>query len=141
MAKDLRSFIDALRASRSADLVEIERQIPRDLYMTVIQEKLAKQGRYPAVLFRNVAGNRWPTVTGLFSSYSLLARMLEVDPTDKKRVLSEYMRREAGPIAPIAFTGTTAPVHEIVMTGDDIDLDRLPVQKHCAGLGREKNRK
>ena len=133
MAKDLRSFIDGLRASRSADLVEIERQIPRDLFMTLIQEKLAKEGRYPAVLFRNVAGYGWPVVTGLFSSYSLLARMLEVDPTDKKRVLSEYMRREASPIAPIAFTGATAPVHEVVMTGNDIDLDRLPVQKHCAG--------
>jgi 3-polyprenyl-4-hydroxybenzoate decarboxylase len=53
MAKDLRSFIDGLRASRSADLVEIERQIPRDLFMTLIQEKLAKEGRYPAVLFRS----------------------------------------------------------------------------------------
>ena len=133
MAKDLRSFIDALRARRSADLVEIERQIPRDLYMTVIQEKLAKQGRYPAVLFRNVAGNRWPTVTGLFSSYSLLARALDVDPTEKGRVLAEYMKREANPIAPVSFSGRTAPVQEIVMTGDDIDLDSLPVQQHCAG--------
>ncbi|MBN9459939.1 MAG: UbiD family decarboxylase [Burkholderiales bacterium] len=133
MVKDLRYFIEKLRTSGSDDLVEIERQIPRDLYMTLIQEKLAKEGRYPAVLFKNVAGHGWPVATGLFSSYSLLAHALEVDPTEKERVLEEYMRREANQIAPVLFSGGTAPVHEIVMTGEDINLENLPVQQHCAG--------
>ena len=56
-----------------------------------------------------------------------------VDPTDKARVLTEFMRREASPIAPIAYGGGTAPVHEVVMTGDDVDLGKLPVQQHCEG--------
>ena len=133
MTKDLRHFIDHLRANSPADLVEIEKQIPRDLYMTLIQEKLARQGRYPAVLFKNVADHGWPVVTGLFSSYRLLAHVLGVDPTDKARVLTEFMRREASPIAPIAYGGGTAPVHEVVMTGDDVDLGKLPVQQHCEG--------
>lgn len=133
MPKDLRHFIGHLRANSPADLVEIEKRIPRDLYMTLIQEKLARQGRYPAVLFNNVADHGWPVVTGLFSSYRLLAHVLGVDPTDKGRVLTEFMRREASPIEPIAFSGGTAPVHEVVMTGDDIDLGKLPVQQHCEG--------
>lgn len=69
-----------------ADLVEIEKQIPRDLYMTLIQEKLARQGRYPAVLFKNVADHGWPVVTGALLELSrLLAHVLGVDPTDKAR--------------------------------------------------------
>jgi 2,5-furandicarboxylate decarboxylase 1 len=134
MTKDLRHFIDQLRGHGSTDLVEIERQIPRDLYMTLIQEKLAKVGRYPAVLFKDVAGHPWPVVTGLFSSYRLLAHALGVDPTDKGRVLTEFMRREANPIAPIPYAGGTAPVQEVVLQGEGVDLGAaLPVQRHCEG--------
>jgi 2,5-furandicarboxylate decarboxylase 1 len=133
MTKDLRHFIGHLRTNSPSDLVEIEKRIPRDLYMTLIQEKLARQGRYPAVLFKNVADQAWPVVTGLFSSYRLLAHVLDVDPTDKGRVLAEFMRREANPIAPIVYSGGTAPVHETVMMGNDIDLGKLPVQQHCEG--------
>ena len=133
MPKDLRYFLDRLRVRSPADLAEIHRQIPRDLYMTLIQEKLAKQHQYPAVLFNNVAGHQYPVVTGLFSSYRLLAHALDVDPTDNGRVLSEFMRREANPLGPVRYAGTTAPVQEVVLTGDHINLGDLPVQQHCEG--------
>ncbi|TRZ99945.1 MAG: UbiD family decarboxylase [Rhodocyclaceae bacterium] len=133
MAKDLRYFLDRLRASGPDDLVEIDRQIPRDLYMTLIQEKLAKQRKYPAVMFKNVAGVDWPVVTGLFSSYRLLAHALEVKPTEPGQVLAEYIRREDHPIAPTPYRGGTAPVQEVVLTGDSIDLACLPIQQHCVG--------
>ena len=133
MAKDLRYFLSRLRAAGPTDFVEIDRQIPRDLYMTLIQQKLAKERKYPAVMFKDVAGYDWPVVTGLFSSYRLLAHALEVEPTQQGEVLAEFMRREAKPIAPIAFSGGTAPVQEVVMTGDGIDLSKLPIQQHCEG--------
>ena len=133
MAKDLRYFLDWLRTSGPVDFVEIDRQIPRDLYMTLIQEKLAKERKYPAVMFKNVAGYDWPVVTGLFSSYRLLAHALEVAPTEPGQVLAEFMRREANPIAPVPYSGGTGPVQEVVLTGEGINLADLPIQQHCQG--------
>lgn len=133
MAKDLRYFLDRLRTTGPVDYIEIEREIPRDLYMTLIQEKLAKARRYPAVMFNNVEGHSWRVVTGLFSSYRLLAHALDVAPTEPAAVLAEFMRREANPVKPVQYRGTTAPVQEVVLTGDRINLADLPVQQHCQG--------
>jgi 2,5-furandicarboxylate decarboxylase 1 len=130
MAKDLRSFLEQLRSASSEDFVEIERPISRDLYMTAIQEKLARQHRYPAVLFKHVTGYDWPVVTGMFSSYRLLAHALGIDPTRKDLALAEYMKRETNLIAPVPFCRGTAPVQEVVYTGNKVDLTKLPIQQH-----------
>lgn len=133
MAKDLRYFLEHIRGSGTEDLVEIHKEIPRDLYMTLIQEKLASERRYPAVLFRNVAGTPWPVVSGLFASYRLLARALDLEPTDKGRVLHEYMARLSSPLPPVDWQGGTAPVQEVVQTGAAVDISQLPIQQHCVG--------
>lgn len=133
MPKDLRTFLERIRKAGSEDYVEVTKEIPRDLYMTTIQQKLAERRRYPAVMFKKVQGTDWPVVTGLFSSYRLLAHALDIDPRDKRQVLEEYMRREANPIKPVEFTGSIAPVQEVVLTGSDINLEALPIQVHCEG--------
>ena len=53
-----------------------------------------------------------------------LAAALDTDAAGFPAVLRERLRR---PIAPIEVASSEAPVHEVVLTGDDADLTALPV--------------
>lgn len=62
---DLRTFLDALRARR--DLVEITAEVDPRLEAAEIHRRVIAAGG-PAILFRNLKGHRWPTVTNLFGT-------------------------------------------------------------------------
>ena len=62
---DLRTFLDALRARR--DLVEITAEVDPRLEAAEIHRRVIAAGG-PAILFKNLKGHRWPTVTNLFGT-------------------------------------------------------------------------
>ena len=55
---------------------------------------------------------------------SRLAAALDTDEKEFPAVLRERLRR---PFKPIEVPSSQAPVHEVVLTGDDADLTTLPV--------------
>src|SRR5712692_5706881 len=77
----------------------------------------------PALLFENVKGYPdWRVRGGLFATRKLVALGLGV-PQDK--MLERYLTLEDQRIAPEIVS--TGPVKEIKWTGDQIDLDKLPI--------------
>jgi len=152
--KSLREFLALLE--NEADLKRVARPVSTHLEMTEIQTRLlAKKG--PAVLFENPVhadgrASEMPALVNLFGTVERVARAVTLGGEPRKTAadlrevgeLLAFLRqpepprgfRDAMDMLPIARsvmsmrpqTVRKAPCQEIVLEGDDIDLDRLPIQ-------------
>jgi len=139
----LRDFIDRLEAA--GRLVRVTASVSPKLEITEIQTRLLAENG-PAVLFENVEGSDMPLLANLFGTVERVAWGMDREP-DTLRELGEMLAffkqpeppggfREAMEMAPLVKaalamrpkTLSRAPCQEIVLTGDDIDLSRLPIQ-------------
>ena len=146
--RSLRDFIARLEST--GRLNRVQAPVSPYLEMTEIQTRLiAEQG--PAVLFENVVGDEgtrydMPVLVNLFGTVERVAWGMNREP-DQLREVGEtlaFLRqpeppsgwREAIEMLPLLNTVRAmkprtigaGPVQEVVLTGDDIDLGRLPIQ-------------
>ena len=146
--RSLRDFIARLESA--GRLNRVQAPVSPNLEMTEIQTRLiAEQG--PAVLFENVVGDDggrydMPVLVNLFGTVERVAWGMNREP-DALREVGEtlaFLRqpeppsgwREAIEMLPLLNTVRAmkprtigdGPVQEVVLTGDDIDLARLPIQ-------------
>ena len=77
-----------------------------------------------AVWFRAVGPEKTELVGNVMGTRRRLAAALDTDESRFPAVLRERLRH---PLAPIEVPSAQAPVHEVVLTGDDADLTTLPV--------------
>lgn len=127
---DLRGFIEHLEAEHPDQVLRITKEVDPDFGVSGILHRLEKDGHYKLVIFENVKGSNVPLVSNLHASFDRLRLALGMDDGDEKAFLAEYAAREANPIAPVAVE--TAAVHEVVKTGDDVDLTELPILTYHA---------
>jgi 4-hydroxy-3-polyprenylbenzoate decarboxylase/2,5-furandicarboxylate decarboxylase 1 len=116
--QDFRQFLDVLR--QHGELVDVNRPIA----MTDVGKALkhAYKAGGVAVSF-NDTGTDFPLVCGVYSNR---AQALLAFQTDEKGILQKVLDGLDNPIAPVMVKGH-APCHEVVLTGDDIDLRSLPI--------------
>ncbi|MFP4125809.1 MAG: UbiD family decarboxylase [Alphaproteobacteria bacterium] len=139
----LRDFMDHLE--RRGRLVRVTAPVSPHLEMTEIHTRLlAEKG--PAVLFENVEGYDMPVLINLFGTVERVAWGMDREP-DGLRELGRTLAflkqpeppggwREAMELVPVLRSALSmrpkgvsrAPCQEVVLTGDDIDLAKLPVQ-------------
>ena len=144
----LRDFLNRLEAAGQLRRVSVP--VDPHLEMTEIQTRLlAEQG--PAVLFENPVGKDgkkydMPVLVNLFGTVQRVAWGMDREP-DQLRQVGETLAflkqpeppggwREALEMLPLVKTVMAmhpktvgyAPCQEVVLTGDDIDLTRLPIQ-------------
>ncbi len=126
MPQDLASYLEFIRTRNSEDLVKVEREISPSFEITATVAKLEQVGgRRPVLTFENVTGSDFPVLTNLHASRSRLAMAINADP---KEMLHRYLDAMENPIAPkIVETG---PCKDVIMTGDDVDLTKLPQIEH-----------
>jgi len=144
----LRDFIAHLE--KKGRLVRVTEEVSTALEMTEIQCRVLAEGG-PAILFENVITSdgrksEMPVLVNLFGTVERVAWAINREPSEL-RSLGENMAFLRQPTPPGGFkdavqmlpllkqamnakpkTVKKAPVHDIVLTGDDIDLSRLPVQ-------------
>ncbi|TWA71075.1 3-octaprenyl-4-hydroxybenzoate decarboxylase [Azospirillum brasilense] len=149
----LRDFID--RLEKAGRLVVVREPVSTALEMTEIQTRLLAEGG-PAVLFENVIkadGTRseMPVLVNLFGTVERVAWGMDREPHELRGVgeTLAFLKqpeppggfREAMELIPLAKTVLSmkpktvgsAPCQEVVLTGDQIDLGRLPVQSCWPG--------
>ena len=114
MAVGFREYLQALR--QHGELLEISRATDlRDIAALVPQSE-------KALLFKSVRGYSMPVVSGLLQSRGRLAIGLGVDYGGIEKKLRQAMDR---PVSPSVVK--EAPVKEVILTGDRVDLFELPV--------------
>ena len=145
---NLRDFIGKLEKENR--LTRVSTPVSTHLEMTEIQTRLLADGG-PAVLFENVVDaegvpQSMPVLTNLFGTVERVAWGMEKTP-EQLREFGEQLAflrqpeppggwREAMEMLPLLKTVmamkpksvSSAPCQEIVLTGDQIDLGKLPIQ-------------
>src|SRR5947207_15430445 len=123
MAKDLRSYMDELLEKRPQDVAVVEREVDPRYEAAAIVEKFERENRFPLVFFKNIKGSRFPLIINLGASYERLALALG-SPTVPQMV-KDLATREHTPVPVKEIAAKDAPVKEVVLKGDQIDLDLL----------------
>jgi 2,5-furandicarboxylate decarboxylase 1 len=112
----LRSFVERLVSEDEVDVIEAP------VALADVAARL--DGNPKAVWFRNAGPERAELVGNVMGSRRRLALALGVEERD---LLDEMRGRLARPIAPVEIASADAPVHQVVMKGEDADLTALPV--------------
>ncbi|MFO0722452.1 MAG: UbiD family decarboxylase [Myxococcota bacterium] len=121
MTRDLRTFLDKLRAERPSDLLEIEREVSPRFETAAILVALEEKQRTPTLWFHKVAGTSLPLITNVAGSTGRIALGLGVGLRD---VGARYAAAVEAPKKP--RLAESAPIDERVLRGADVDLGQLP---------------
>ena len=132
MNKDLRSFLADARKAGPEYYVEVNRPLKPYLEPCIIQEKLAREGRFPVISCPEIEGSKLPLVTDLFGCYETFAITLGMDPKNlnKAEILQEYRKRVNDLKPTKTVSAKEAPVKEVILKGEDADLGLLPLIHH-----------
>jgi len=139
---DLREWIALLE--REGELVRVRAEVDPDLEITEITDRVVKS-RGPALLFENVKGSRLPLLINQFGTErrmclafgverldDVAAKLDEVLELSPPQGLMEKVRK-LGTLKSIADSApksvSKGPCQEIVLEGDAVDLDALPIMR------------
>ncbi len=144
--RDLREWIALLE--REGELVRVAAEVDPELEITEIVDRTVKAGG-PALLFERPKGSRHPLLINQFGTERRMCLALGVERLDDvARKVEDVLElqppqglvekvkglRKLKSIADAApRTVSRAPCQEIVLTGDDVDLGILPVQRCWPG--------
>lgn len=133
--QDLREWLS--RVEEIDELITVDHPVDRDEEMSAICYLVAKQQPSPAVLFEHVSGFDKSKIGArllwnlLGPSLKRIALTLE-EPADTPMV--ELIRRTKDKLKhrlpPREVSPSKAPIYENTITGDEIDLDQLPIPRH-----------
>lgn len=133
MNKDLRTFLKQVRAAGPDFYAEVQQPLKPKFETWVIQEKLAREGRFPVIYYPKIDGSALPVVSNLFGSWNLFGLALGMDP--KKSSISdifhEYRRRKEKRKPFRTVSPFEAPVKELILKGKEADLNILPILHHA----------
>jgi UbiD family decarboxylase len=127
--RDLREWMDAIEAD--GGLLRVTAPVDPQEELAAATYMVAQDENSPALLFENLEGDATGTrilsnMLGASNRRYALAVGLDPDLPTGELILATRDRSKRK-LAPIDVPADTAPVNEIVLTGDDINLTELPV--------------
>ncbi len=129
MAQDLRSYLDLIRRHQPDDFVTISREVDPAYEITATAVKLEQEAkRRPILLFEKVKGTKFPVLTNLHASRYRLATAIKATPDQMQ---AAYLRAMEKPVQPKVVS--EAPVKEVILTGERVNLFDLPQIRHHQG--------
>ncbi|MCO4756669.1 MAG: 4-hydroxy-3-polyprenylbenzoate decarboxylase [Oceanospirillaceae bacterium] len=142
--KDLRDFIQMLEAR--GELKRIKQEIDPNLEMTEIADRTLRAGG-PALLFENPKGYDYPVLANLFGTPERVAMGMGEETVHALRGVGEVLAQLKEPEPPKGMKDAweklpvfkqvlnmgpkvvkKAPCQTHVVEGDDVDLNKLPIQ-------------
>lgn len=135
-ARDVREWLDRVEAA--GELKRIDSPVALDQELAAITCMAAQNEDAPALIFSRFTepadGRVLINMLGASAKRYALSVGLDPDLT-VSRLITETRRIMRRRVAPRKIDPAQAPVNEIVLRGDDIDLTRLPVPKFWPGDG------
>jgi 4-hydroxy-3-polyprenylbenzoate decarboxylase len=141
--RNLRAYLEALE--KRGELKRVRVPVSAELEITEIADRMVKSGG-PALLFERVVGKDFPVAIGLFGTRARTAFALGVEDLDElAQKVERLLALSPGRGGLSALMGLLpklpllrgffpkrvrrAPVQEVVLKGEAVDLTRLPVLK------------
>jgi 2,5-furandicarboxylate decarboxylase 1 len=126
---DLRSFLSVLE--EAGQLVRIRKPVALEYELADVAAALERR-RQPAPLFESVTGSRWPIFASAVANQTRAALALECDRAEVVEIMHHALEPANG-IPPVRVEETAWKAH--VLTGDEVDVRRLPIPTHAVGDG------
>jgi 2,5-furandicarboxylate decarboxylase 1 len=126
---DLRSFLSVL--AEAGQLVRIRKPVALEYELADVAAALERR-RQPAPLFERVTGSRWPIFSSAVANQTRAALALECDRPEVVEIMHQALEPANG-IPPVRVAEAAWKAH--VVTGDDVDVRKLPVPTHAVGDG------
>ncbi|WP_341502415.1 4-hydroxy-3-polyprenylbenzoate decarboxylase [Gallaecimonas sp. GXIMD4217] len=142
--KDLRDFLDQLE--KAGELKRIKQPIDPNLEMTEIADRTLRAGG-PALLFEKPVGHDMPVLANLFGTTRRVALGMGQEDVTALRDVGRLLAYLKEPEPPKGFKDlmdklpvfkqvlnmpvkklSKAPCQDVVLEGDDVDLDAIPIQ-------------
>lgn len=120
---DLRSYLSLLEQDR--ELMTVDRKVQPGEEIASVVKGLEPYGA-PGVLFISVEGTEWPVLMGTFGLRDRIARALGVPVRD----CLDHVRRVQERPLPEPQAVEEAPVQQVVLREDEVDLAALPFATH-----------
>ncbi len=121
MGEDFRGFLKEMEETKEGGFIRIHKEVDTRYEIAAIVTKLERARKVPLLLFENVKGKNMPVVVNCYATRGRIARGFGVPKEElSKRVHEAYMN----PIPPVEVS--SGPVQEVTITGDDLDLRKLP---------------
>ncbi|MDI7258476.1 MAG: UbiD family decarboxylase [Thermodesulfobacteriota bacterium] len=136
MAKDLRSWLQELEEKTPGELIRVVRTLdPTVFETTAILDQMESQGRFEAVLFEKVKdlkGNVSPfkILMNTFGTLRKIGVSLDIPEGKRIEIIERMLERQTKTVKPLNIPKEEAPVKEVIVTGDDLDLRNLPIVRH-----------
>jgi len=121
----LRTFLADLPEQ---EILRVRESIDLDYLPTALVLELERLRRSPVVLIEKPKGYDVPIVTNLFGSRDRIARMVRTEPGGFN---AAWTRAVNNLVPPLMIDG--GPVHENIVSGDEVDAGRLPISRHFEG--------
>lgn len=124
MWEDFRGFLEFLE--KKGELKRLDREVDPKFEVTAYIRKSCDVSG-PAFLFEKVKGYRgWKFGAALYAARRRVAMGMECK--DDQEVLAKYSRAVLNPLKPTI--SSDGPCQEVVMTGDQVDLAKIPLATH-----------
>ena len=135
----LQSFVDLLESR--GELVRITERLSAHLDVSEIANRVMKAGG-PALLFENIEGSKFPLLVNHYGSRKRMSLALSCEDLEEQaRAIESLVHMRPGSAKDLASLAGKVPelasalprpvkkarCHDVVLTGDDIDLEALPV--------------
>jgi len=127
--RDLREWMEVIESDGELHRISVAVNAQEELAATTYM--VARDEKAPALLFENIEGDKTGTrilsnMLGASNRRFALAVGLDPNLSTRDLILStrDISQRR---IAPVNVPADTAPVNEIILKGEDIDLTQLPV--------------
>lgn len=120
---DPRDFLACLE--EEGDLIRISESVDALYEISAYIRKTSDQ-QGPAILFEKVKGHDIPVVGGL---YAARRRVLRALGFREEEIVERFKQAADCPIAPVLVE--EAPCQEVVLEGEAVDLNRLPIPTYC----------
>ena len=125
MPKDLRTYLDELLEKRPKDVVVVDKEVDPKYEASGIVEKFERENKFPLVFFKNIKGSKIPLIINLGATYERLA--LSLGSPSVPQMVKDLAHREHNPLPVKEISAKDAPCKEVILKGNDVDLDLLPV--------------
>ena len=114
--KDLRAYLD--RLEREGEMIHIHREVDPVFEMAAVIRRAGDK----AVYCHRIKGSEIPMVGNMFGSPRKIELCLDLE---RNQLIHEYWRRSLAGVDPVMVP--SGPVQERIYTGDEVDLNRLPI--------------
>ncbi len=128
MNQDLRSFVQAFETAYPDDFLRVEEPVDLQYDIMALVLEYERRRRFPILLFENVQGHDIPIICNVVAGRRTLAKALQVDEAELSDLYAERLKNYIDPVLV-----PTPPFQEILWSGAEARLDKLPIPMYFPG--------